>query len=136
MSYSRLQSAIESETNTQEVEVVEATESEADSMGESSGSEIETTQEEMDGYYIVKAILRAIVSADRIAMRDVQSYCGILLDDNNRQPICRLHFNRSQKYIGLFDENKKEERMPLDNLDDIYNHADVLRQTVQNYISE
>ena len=36
-------------------------------------------------------------------MRDVQSYCGILLDDNNRKPICRLHFNGSKKYVTLFD---------------------------------
>ena len=54
-------------------------------------------------------------------MRDVKSYCGILLDNNNRQPICRFHFNyATQKYIGLFDENKNEERVPIDDLDDIF----------------
>lgn len=65
--------------------------------------------------------------------RDTQSYFGILLDDNNRKPIARLHFNRSQKYIGLFDENKSETRHAIVNLNDIYAYADQLRQTVKVY---
>lgn len=126
----RLQTAIDSETDTQETDTIAIEPVEVDT------SEPETTQEELDGFYIVKAILRAVVDVDRVTMRDVQSYCGILLDDNNRQPICRLHFNRSQKYLGIFDGNKDETRMPIDTLDDIYDHADALKQTVQNYIAE
>ena len=45
---------------------------------------------------------------------------GILLDDNNRKPICRLHFNAGQKYIGLFDRDKKETRHPINDVIDIY----------------
>lgn len=41
-------------------------------------------------------------------MRDSKSYCAILLDNNNRKPVCRLWFNRSQYYLGLFDEQKNE----------------------------
>ena len=131
---SRLQTAIESETSTQETKVVEP--EDATSSSEEDNNSIETTQEEMDGYYIVKAILREIVDAERIIIRDVRSYCGILLDDNNRQPICRLHFNRSQKYIGLFGEDKSEDRVPIAKLDDIYKHADRLKKTVGYYINE
>lgn len=29
-----------------------------------------------------------------------------LLDDNNRKPTARLHLNRAQKSVGLFDENR------------------------------
>jgi hypothetical protein len=71
-----------------------------------------------------------VVDVGRVFMRDTQSYCGVLLDDNNRKPICRLHFNRSQKYIGLFDEQKAETRVPIDSLSDIYNYCDQLRVTV------
>jgi hypothetical protein len=69
-------------------------------------------------------------------MRDVQSYCGILLDDNNRKPICRFHFNAAQKYLGLFDESKNEERMPIERLDEMYQYADRLRETVGYYDGE
>ncbi|MFC2974691.1 type I restriction endonuclease [Azotobacter bryophylli] len=94
-----------------------------------------TTIEEMEGFHIVKAIVRSAVEAKRIVQRDTQSYCGVLLDDNNRKPICRLHFNRSQKYIGIFDKEKNETRHPIEALDDIYNFSDQLRDTVGFYLN-
>lgn len=94
-----------------------------------------TTEEEMEALYIVKSILREEVSVKRIVMRDVQSYCGILLDDNNRKPICRLHFNTGQKYIGFFDGDK-EVRVAIERIDDLYQHADQLKATVSRYESK
>ena len=91
-----------------------------------------TTAEEWEGYHIVRAILREIVPAKRIAIRDVQSYCGILLDDNNRKPICRLYFNSAQKYVSFFD-TEKEERIPLDEIDDLYKYAERLKAAVVRY---
>jgi predicted type IV restriction endonuclease len=93
---------------------------------------IVTTEEEIDGYNIIKAILRDVVDVNRIFMRDTKSYCGILLDDNNRKPICRLRFNSSQKSIGFFSQ-KAEEKVQIDNLDDIFKHADRLKATVSEY---
>jgi predicted type IV restriction endonuclease len=92
-----------------------------------------TTEEEMEGYYIVKSILREVVDVGRIALRDTKSYFGVLLDDNNRKPLCRLHFNAQQKYIGLFDVEKNEERIPIESLNDIYGHAERLKQTASFY---
>jgi hypothetical protein len=96
-------------------------------------SKIVTTDEEHEAYLIVRAILREVVDVQRVAMRDTQSYCGILLDDNNRKPICRLHFNHSQKYLGLFDQDKNEERYPIDTIDEIYNYREYLQATVGYY---
>jgi predicted type IV restriction endonuclease len=33
----------------------------------------------------------------------------------------------------VFDENKAETRRPIDSLQDIYSHADLLRKTVARY---
>lgn len=41
----------------------------------------------------MKGILRTVADASRIVHRYVRSYFGILLDDNNRKPLARLHFN-------------------------------------------
>lgn len=96
---------------------------------------IVTTQEEIDSYLIVKAILRPVVDVSRVFYRDGQRYFSILLDDNNRKPICRMYFNaKSVKYIAIFDANKTEKRCEIKSLDDIYNYTDALRETVVSYI--
>lgn len=85
-----------------------------------------TTEEELEGFFVVKSIVRTAVESNRIGHRDTQSYFGILLDDNNRKPICRLHFNRAQKYIGILDADKKETRYPIASLDEIYGLSEAL----------
>lgn len=106
---------------------------EAEDVGDNSEDSITTTLEEIEGYHVVKAIVRTVVDSKRVVQRDTQSYMGILLDDNNRKPICRLHFNRSQKYVGIFDERKSETRHPISSIDEIYNFAEALRKTVGFY---
>lgn len=92
-----------------------------------------TSGEEMEAFYIVKSILREVIDPQRVAPRDTMSYFGILLDDNNRKPICRLHFNRSQKYIGLFNMQKNEERVAIDTLNDIYKYSERIKGMVMFY---
>lgn len=96
-------------------------------------SKIETTEQELEAYRIVVSLLRRNVNVDRIVHRDTQSYFGILLDDNNRKPICRLHLNGNKKYLGIFDENKKETKKHIESIDDIYNFESELLQTVEFY---
>jgi hypothetical protein len=98
-----------------------------------SPDEIVTTGEELEGYYIIKAILRENLDLKRIAIRDKKSYCGVLLDDNNRKPICRMYFNTKQKYLGFFTDNKNEEKVSIENLNEIYNYAEKLKSTIINY---
>ncbi len=100
--------------------------------GDGKDKDIETTVEETEGFMIVRAILRKTVPVNRVVMRDVQSYCGILLDDNNRKPICRLHFNGSKKYVTLFDVEGGE-RADIASLDDLYGMASRIRAAVQKH---
>jgi len=92
-----------------------------------------TTGDELEGYYIVKSILRETINPQRIFMRDTQSYCGILLDDNNRRPICRFYFNSSQKYLGTFDAEKNVTRHRISDLNEIYGFADQLKTVALRY---
>ncbi len=80
--------------------------------------------------------MRQVVDPNRIIHRDTQSYFGILLDDNNRKPICRLRFNASQKYVGTFNSSKNEEKFPIANLNDIYGLSDKLIESVKGYLPE
>lgn len=96
---------------------------------------IVTTADEIEGFHIVRALLSRHVAPERVVMRDTKAYCGVLLDDNNRKPICRLRFNYSQKYVSLLDENKEEERIPISTLADIYDLAPRLIATALRYDS-
>lgn len=97
-------------------------------------SKIVTTEEEIEGFMIVKAIIRKVIDINRIAYRDAQTYFAILLDDNNRKPICRLYFNsKSKKYISMFDKDKNETKYEIKSLNDIYNYSDMICDSLKNY---
>ncbi|GAA2086467.1 type I restriction endonuclease [Brevibacterium salitolerans] len=96
--------------------------------------DIITTAEEMQGHLIVQAILSREYDPTRITMRDTKSYCGILLDDNNRKPICRFHFHNTDNLrLELLDENKKGTLIYLNGLPEIYQYSDQLLQAAARY---
>ncbi len=100
-------------------------------------TEVTTTLEELTGYQIVKAIACSEVKPHRVVSRDAKSYFAIILDDNNRKPVARLYFNgKAKKYLGTFDGDKNETRHQIDSLDEIYLHADSIRQAVKIYLSK
>ncbi len=126
----RLKSALQRDSES--ISPTNEVESKADEEGEED-NKIVTTEEEIAGFNIVRAIMCQDVDIERVTPRDTQSYFGVLFDDNNRKPICRLHFNRSQKYLGIFDQEKKETRHPIDRVEDIFQFADQLKATHAYY---
>ncbi len=109
-----------------------------DGVVEEASDGIETTEEELEGFHIVRAIACAVLPPDRITYRDTKSYFGVLVDDNNRKPLCRLHFNgKNKKYLGLFDAEKNEDKQLLkDGPSGIYAFADQLREAAARYLAE
>ncbi len=92
-----------------------------------------TTDEELEGFMIVKTILRQKINISRISYRDAQSYFAILLDDNNRKTICRLYLNGGKKYFVTLDDQKKEIKNEITTLDDIFKFSEILISIVDNY---
>ena len=87
-------------------------------------SDIETTQVEIDGFNIIRAICAGKVEPSRVFMRDAKSYCAVLLDDNNRRTIARLHFNSdTSRHLGLF-AGKDERRESIGDPVDIYRYRE------------
>ncbi|MCU0435044.1 MAG: type I restriction endonuclease [Bacteroidia bacterium] len=123
----RLKTALSKENEVTKPEVVPAKES-ADER-----SKINTTGEEMEAYLIVKSILRQSVDPSRINYRDAQSYFSILLDDNNRKPVCRFYLEGERKQIALLDAQKKETKYELKSPDDIYSFAEQLISSAKLY---
>lgn len=129
----RLRNALQKESQEQQVGARSTQETEGTDESEEVRNGVVTTEEELEGFRIVMAIACRLVAPARVVHRDTKSYMGILLDDNNRKPICRLHFNGKQKYLGVFDEKKHETRIAIDAVSDIYLHSDSLLETLRHY---
>lgn len=122
----RLKSALNQE---KQIDAVEANKL-VDNASIEPSSNVVTTDEELEGFYIVKALLRQHVDVKRITYRDAQSYFAILLDDNNRKTICRLYLSANKNYLVVLDESKKEVKHELRGLDDIYQHYEALQGAI------
>lgn len=96
--------------------------------------DIVTTDEELEAFNIVRAIGARFVPVERITIRDAKSYCAILMDDNNRKPLCRLYFNSATtKNIGLFDADKTESKVRVETPADLYKHVDAIEAAIRSY---
>lgn len=133
----RLRSALAREDASAEPSPAEDSDARPDaSPAPADSSGIITTDEEVAAYRIIIAIVCDIMPAERVALRDGKSYCAILVDNNNRKPLARLHFNRGQKYVGTFDANKKESRHPIADVQGVYSLRDQLRATAAHWLSQ
>lgn len=124
----RLNNALKKEKEDEQQEIQEVAAS-----TEKINNKIETTEEELEGFLIIKSILRQKIDVSRVAYRDAQTYFAILLDDNNRKTICRLYFNGNKKYLMYFDDNKKEVKKEIQSLDDLFTYSNELLEILNRY---
>ena len=94
---------------------------------------IVTTEDELQAFYIIRAIAAEIVDPSRIAIRDQKSYCGILFDDNNRKPIARLFFDGQTKYVEIFDKNKDKNKIEVVKIEDLYSVSSSIKYIIGYY---
>ncbi|CAH0535452.1 hypothetical protein VST7929_03026 [Vibrio stylophorae] len=116
------QHAVEINTDSEDIAVAESPDS----------SGIETTSDELEGFRIVRAIGAEFVDPERIVMRDAKSYCAILLDDNNRKPICRLHFGKTKMSVTIFALNN-ETKVEIEKVTQIYQFRSLIQDAIHQY---
>lgn len=97
-------------------------------------SKIVTTEEELQGFFIIRGLLAGTVDINDITHRDTESYFGILYKNNNRKPICRLSLDGKRMQLLIPDENKNFERIYLDSLNDLYQYRERLIAVVSRYL--
>lgn len=138
----RLESALKTETQQQATLATDTSAAETKLpdgvIYQSECGDIITTEEEMGAFNIVKAILyENMHDIKKVVHRDTKSYFGILYDDNNRKPICRLHLNSdTHKYISTFDENKIESKFRIESISDIYKYAKEIKTVAMAYMED
>ena len=98
-------------------------------------NKIDTTPDELQGFMIIRAIAAEVAPVSRIVMRDAQSYCAILFDDNNRKPIARLHFNGRGKFVTVFGLDREGVKHSLDSIEDLFGLREPIKSAVRTYLN-
>lgn len=98
-----------------------------------SDRKIITTDDELQSFYIIRGILCEVTNPENIVYRDTQSYFGILFQDNNRKPICRVNLDKKQKRIMIPDEDRNFMTYYIDSLNDIYQYKSQLIEVAKRY---
>lgn len=94
--------------------------------------EIITTEEEIEGYAIVKMLIKDVIDPERVFYRDNLSYFNVLIDDNIRKWICRLWLNsENNKYIQFNDDERTTER--IEKVADIEKFTDKLISIAEKF---
>lgn len=90
-----------------------------------------TTQDEIDGYNIVKSILSKKVNADKIIFKDLKSYSVVSLEKHPYW-ICRFSFGKRVKCIGFPNEDyKSREWFQLKSLDELFNLSERIEKAFE-----
>lgn len=102
---------------------------------EKTQSKVVTTEEELEAFYIVKAILRGIVDSEDILYRDSVTRFSVFFKGNKSTTICSFWFNGKQKKIGFQKGKGENDLFPIEKLDDIWNYADRIIESAKVIIS-
>lgn len=94
-----------------------------------------TTQEEWEAFAIIKVMLKDIVPVNKITSKDTQSYFGVLYDNNTWKWICRLMLEGNKKYLCIPDENKNPQYYMLEDINDLFNYAEQIKNSVKRFVS-
>lgn len=118
------------------IEEKDTEESDPDQQSNQEGKEKEiiTTDEELEAYFIIKNLLKDIVSMDEITYRDTVSYINILYKDNGRHWICRLVLRDKKKALIIPDENKSPVNFPLESIYQLENYKKQLEDSLKRYL--
>ncbi len=93
-----------------------------------------TTEEELEAYFIVKNILKPVISFDRISYKDNERYMSINIDEKTTKWVCRLYFNGAKKYLTYPNEQKKEIRVDIENIYDIESVSAQLLEVANRFV--
>lgn len=94
---------------------------------------IEVTAEELEAFAIIKSILRKVIAPSCITYKNTERYFVVLYKNNTRKWICRL-FLGAKKSVVLPKDNKHQERIHIENINDLYNLEEDLSEIVKLFI--
>ncbi len=100
---------------------------------EEDGKDRVLTGEEARALQLIQEMCSPEIDASRISARPGQTYCPILLDDNNRKSLARLFFGNATTRSVLVFEGDSEKRHKIENTADITKYRDAIRDRAKKF---
>ena len=128
-----LKSAIKNQTEADESQKADEVE-----VPEEIRSTINTTQEELEAFGVIKGLLHDIIDPTKLSHKDTEYYFGVLYDNKTTKWICRLKLDGKKKTI-IFPPiveppYDKETRHTLVSINDLYAFKDVLALSAKRFV--
>jgi hypothetical protein len=99
-------------------------------------SKIVTTEDELQAFYIIKAILGGQYDISKITYKDTQNYFAILYSGMVTKWICRIRLGTKSSIAFPVGNKGEENRQPIDNIDDIYNLKELVITAANRYFTK
>ncbi len=100
-------------------------------LGEEDG--VLTLESEILVYNMVQALVADVIPPERIWFRDAKSYASVLVDDNNRKPICRLHLHGTKGYVGTIGADRSSTKREVSSVDDVIGLREYFREAAKRH---
>jgi len=89
-------------------------------------SKIITTEEELQGLYIIKSIIHDKIDLNRITFKDYKTIFNIHIDDMVTKWICKLELpddmnKQKKRYISINLPETSTNKIPINNIEELYN---------------
>ena len=95
-------------------------------------SRIVTTEDELQGFYIVKGIVGADYGVENIQYKDYQGFFTVYYQKVSHK-ICKFYFNKSPYSVEIFD-TPDTQKVKIEKLEDLYGLADRLKAAAKAYV--
>lgn len=95
-----------------------------------------TTEEELEAFRIVRAILCDKIPIEKVHYKDTQSYFGILYDNKVTKWICRLRLSENRKILSFPTSDKSEEKIEISDISELYKYKDKILQSALIYCEQ
>ena len=93
------------------------------------------TSIQIEAFNIIRGMLSDSIDIDKITYRRTETYLNILYEDNARKWIGRLRLEGKNPTIAIPDNNKKEVRYPVSNINSLCEYKTKLLNAIEMYSS-
>lgn len=99
-------------------------------------SNIITTEEELEAYFIIKNLLSDVVDVSDITYKDTESYINILYKANIRKWICRLKLSSNSKILIMPDNPSGKTKYILKDIYDLAKYSEDFHNILRKYLEK